>query len=813
MNVLLLAALLLPADVGVTGRVLNENGAPVAAARITVRATAGGTWQTRTDPAGTFTFTLPGPGDYLFSVEREGYYRLTDRAVHIEGSQEVALTINTVREVFQSVDVHEQPSPVDITQAQNKERLTGTEVNNIPYATPHSLKDSMHLLPGVIEDAGGGLHFDGSSENQVLYTLNEFNITDPVSGHFQTLVAVEGIRSLDYSSGRYSPQLGNGSAGAVAISTESGTDKMHYTATNFIPGLDFNQGIRFGNWYPAAGVSGPIVPGRAWFADTLESVYSGSVIRGLPAGQNTRHGWAGSNLLHAQGNVNSSNILFADFLVNVDNQGRVGLGVLDPISTTLNAHSRRFFGSLKDQVYLGHGTLVELGYGHYDSALAQTPQGNSLYVFSPVGRSGNSFLNATQSSSRDEGFVHAYLPQFLLAGTHQFEAGYDAEFLHYDGGFHRTGYQVVGLSGAILSETLFQGAGIVHTHDTPLAAYLLDTWRISRRAQITVGLRQDWDQQLGDVAWSPRVGFSWAPFAGANTRVTAGFAITHDAVPLDALGRSFDQESLTTNFNLNGLPSGPPVRTTLGAPTGPLELPRAVNWTLGLDHRARDRFDIGAKYLRRRGSDGFVFLNTLDPNAPPSELPVPGAQLPGVYQLESLRRDDYDAAEFSIRQHLSGQYEWMLSYTRSRALSNAVLDYNTTQPLQVLPNLAPMPWDAPHRLLGYAYLPLPWNNWAVAILADARSGFPYSIQDQTGEISGAVDSHRNPFHFDLNVALERIITVRGYRFALRGGINNLTNQANPTAVNNTIGSPQFLQYLGNEGRHFVVRIRFFGRAT
>ncbi len=27
-----------------------------------------------------------------------------------------------------------------------------------------------------------------------------------------------------------------------------------------------------------------------------------------------------------------------------------------------------------------------------------------------------------------------------------------------------------------------------------------------------------------------------------------------------------------------------------------------------------------------------------------------------------------------------------------------------------------------------------------------------------------------------------------------------------------IGAPQFLQFLGDEGRHFVVRIRFFGRA-
>jgi hypothetical protein len=66
-------------------------------------------------------------------------------------------------------------------------------------------------------------------------------------------------------------------------------------------------------------------------------------------------------------------------------------------------------------------------------------------------------------------------------------------------------------------------------------------------------------------------------------------------------------------------------------------------------------------------------------------------------------------------------------------------------------------------------------------------------------------------NFDLNIVIERMLTLHGYRFALRGGMDNVTNQSNPTAVNNVTGTPQFLQFLGDEGRHFVVRIRFFGR--
>jgi hypothetical protein len=54
---------------------------------------------------------------------------------------------------------------------------------------------------------------------------------------------------------------------------------------------------------------------------------------------------------------------------------------------------------------------------------------------------------------------------------------------------------------------------------------------------------------------------------------------------------------------------------------------------------------------------------------------------------------------------------------------------------------------------------------------------------------------------------------RGRRLALRGGFNNITGHQNPTQVNSTIGSPQFLTYYGSEGRHFEARLRFLGKES
>jgi hypothetical protein len=802
---------LFAADVTLHGRVVDEDEAPVRDAHIQVRSATANIWSGQTDPTGAFTITLPGPGDILISIEREGYYELRDHAAHVELTQELTFVINSVRELFQSENVSAQASPVDVGETQNEEHLSGTEVNDIPYANSHNLRNSLELMPGVLQDLSGTLHVNGSAENQVLYLLNGFNITNPISGQFQTLLPIEGIRSVDLSSGQSSPEYGKGSAGVLRVNTDSGTDKFHYTATDFIPGFNIQQGLRLGNWYPRAGISGPIIHGRAWFADTFESEYTETLITGLPKGQNIRSGWAGSNILHGQMNLTASNILFADFLVNVDNEGHVGLGPLNPVSTTTTVDTRQYFGSIKDQQYFGHGVLVDFGYGHNYVSATQTPQGESLYIIAPEGDSGNYFVNSTQAAKRDQGLLQAFLPKLQFAGSHQFEVGTDIDWLHYNADFHRTGYDVLGVTGQLLSETLYPAPAKFQVSDTEMSAYLLDTWRVFKRLQLSLGVRGDRDQKLGATGWSPRAGFSWSPFETARTRISGGYSITHDAVTLQMLGSPLDEPAVTTSYNPNGTPVGPPTTATFEIGRG-IALPRASNWTLGVDQQLWTHVFVAAKYLRRRGTEEFAFVNTLAPDAPPSLLPTPTSQSDATYQLTNLRRDDYDSIGISIRQMLSGQYGWMVAYTWSRALSNALVDPASPLPLQVLANFIPLPWDAPNRLLARGYVPLPWKNWAVSAFADLRNGFPFSVRDENGLVVGTVDSHHFPVNFDLNIAIERMVTLRGYRFALRGGVDNITNQANPTAVNNVVGTPEFLQFLGDEGRHFVVRIRFFGRS-
>jgi hypothetical protein len=609
---------------------------------------------------------------------------------------------------------------------------------------------------------------------------------------------VEGIRSLDFSSGRFSPEFGKGSAGVLAIHTDTGTDEFHYTATNFIPGLDTQNGLHLGNWRPRAGVSGPILRGRAWFADNFDAEYNQTIVNGLPAGQNQQNALAAGNLLHAQVNLTPSNILSADFLVNWNVDNNAGLAPLDPLSTTTTQRARQYFVSVKDQMYFSRGLLVELGYAHNNYFSRQIPQGDAIYVISPNGRSGNYFIDSRQTSTRDQFLADVFLPAFHFLGTHQIKVGSDLDRLGYSANFRRSAFEQIGFAGEVISKTTFQGSGVFDRPSAEVSSYILDTWRLRSNLQAALGLRQDWDELIRQVALSPRVSLVYSPSASGKTRLVGGYAITYDATNLSMFAQPLDQQAVLSRFNPDGTASGPSSITKFVIDSPRLRAPRSTNWSASLDRELPHRIYMSLNYLWRSTGNGLTYVD--------------GGE--GALHLNNSRRDQYQSASIIARQTLARQYEWMVSYTRSQAVSNAVLNLTVDQTKQVVNNLGPMPWDAPNRFLASAYLAVPrFKNWAVAILADARSGFPFSVVDQAGNVIGAVDSRRYPGNFDLNLHIERQFVFRGYRFALRGGFNNITDHANPTAVNNVIGAPQFLQFIGTEGRHFVLRIRLFGRAA
>jgi hypothetical protein len=791
------------AQILLAGRVLDENNAAVSGARVVLRPVAAGLSApdaVATGPAGRFTLRLPAKGPYKVNVTHDGFFALENQTVDIEDpTQSLQLVLNHAHEVFERIEVRADSNAIDVDQTASEKTLTNMQILNVPYVG-RDLGSALKLLPGVVQDALGDFHLSGSSVNQVMYTLDGFNIGDPVSGRLNTRLNIDSVRSVQYSTGRYSPEYGKGSAGVVAFDTQMGTDRFRYSATNFVPGIDTATGPHIGTWSPRFGISGPIRKGRAWYSESIDGEYTQTVVEDVKDHNRTPASRV-DNLLRTQVNLTPGTLLYFSFLVNGTSAPGAGLSALDPYSTTINRRTRTWFASVKAEKYLARGARIEWGYAEDRTFSRTIPQGSDFYRITPYGRDGNFYVDSRDEARRGQLLVNYSAAPMRLAGTHQIRMGADLDRLDYQRDVRRTGYEQYGIDGRIINRVTFGGSGVYSLPSAEAAWYVVDSWKPRPNLVIEPGLRQDWDELVRRAALSPRISVSYAPFRWKNTKITGGYAITRDAVTLEEFSRPRDQYSLSTSFHSDGSIAFTGQKTLFSIGPRPFEAPKFTNWTAGLEQKLPRNLLLAGSYQRKRGENGLTYVYS-----PP---PYP-ADVMAAFELKNFRRDTFDSAEVTLRQTFGRQFGWMASYTRSRALSNAVISLVVDQPIWVTDNFGRMPWDSPNRFLGWGYFPTPWPNWAISCALDARDGYPFTVQTDHGVTVGEVNSHRLPFYFDLDLHLERRFRLGKHRVALRGGFNNITGHQNPNVVNNVIGASNYLSYYGSQGRHVVFRLRWLG---
>jgi hypothetical protein len=794
------------APLEITGKIVDDNNAPVVGARVTLTTSSDPSIRqiTSSDPTGAFNFTAQGRAGYDVRVEREGHFVVDHRVNLADSSVELEITLPRRFAVLETVEAQYSPASVDPDRTHLQTLVTGKNLLDVPYPKTNEIRNATRILPGVVPDVRGGLHMNGGTEEQILYTLDGFTINDPLSGRLESRLSVEAVRAFELRSGSLPAEYGKGAAGVFSVRTEPGADKPQFSATNFVPGIEQQKGLIIGAWTPRFGLSGPIRKGRAWVSNSSDIQYTNTVISELERGMDKSVSWRGSNFLRTQVNLTEANILNVGFLASVWTANRTGISALDPVETTADRRTRSYFFNIKDQIAFHAGGLLEFGYGAARNFSREIPQGQGVQVFTPYGMRGNHMLDATREATRDQFLVNAYLPAFSGSGRHQIKAGGDFNLLSYTQRARRSGYEYQRLDGTIARETRFVGSGSFRNSSREMSSYVQDSWRLRPSFLIELGLRQDWDALVRDLSIAPRAGFAWG--IAESTKLVGGYALVYEPGNLRLFSEPLDQYSVTTSNPF--LASERQVTISRFLPTGSgLRSPRYHTWNAGIERQWSPQMYSRVGYVRRLGVKGLTYVSWDSREELLENDPV----LNVIHSLSNLRRDKYDGVEMMLRHTFRTRYEWMAAYTRSRTLSNAVTDVRADTPVLAVDNTGPMPWDTPNRFLSWGYLPTGLKNWAVAYLLEYRSGQPFSIQDEQGSVQGSVNGHRFPDFFELNIHLERRFTAFKNRWAFRFGLNNATGRKNPNVVVNTLGSPQFMNFYGGQRRAFNLRIRWLGK--
>jgi hypothetical protein len=821
----------------ISGKVVDENGAPVREARITaipVTTTAvsssgvsspGISSATNpptpnpvsaasSDPAGMFRLELPAPGNYKVQAEREGYFVFTEQTVALDEETPLEIHMNHLKELAESVDVHYSPPVIDPQQTSDTVRLNSQEILNIPYPASQDYRNALPMMPGAIADNSGIIHFNGGATGETNYRLNGFEISDPASGGLTTQLNVDTVQTLEWDASRFSPSEGKGSAGVLDIKTDMGDDHWRFAGTNFIPGFGLQDGWHIDHWTPRVKFSGPLRKGRLWFSDAANGFYAVGTVSGLPRGENQTTAMSGSNLARLQWNITSSQILTFSFLTNLTDDKLNGLSVLTPEEATLNRRQSIFMGTIKDQWMVGGG-LVEFGFADSRYYLQSSPQGSQTYVETPFGATGNFFEDQTQSTGRQEWLTNAFIRPLhghgLLHGTHQIEIGADTEHSDLNQTIFRHEYDSVRADGSLVREVQFLGSPQQFKNNVEAYGYVQDRWSPFESLMLEGGFRTQWDAYTGGAPIAPRFSAAWAPKWAGGAKFAAGWGVFYDAVTLNMLALSQEQDSISTFYGTNGAVTAGPIETRYVLQPDQLRLPRFAITSFSAERKLPLGLYGKLNLLSREGSRGFTFED---------EIVNPTLNL---YVLDNIQRQTYRSAEFALRRTFHSKYEWFASYTRSEARANAVIDYSVENPVFAPQAGGPLPWDAPNRFLAWGWAPVEktWfphflqtlvGDTDVQLLFDFRTGFPFSVTNDAGNLVGAPDSMRFPDYMTVNIALERKFPFRGYLWAWRVGLINALDRSNSNVVNSDIDSPQYLAFARGQSRAVEVRLRFLGRS-
>jgi carboxypeptidase family protein len=776
--------------------VTDQNGAAVPSAVVLVQQHEGKTVASgSTSASGRVTLGPLIRGTYKLIIQKQGFYSASTEVAFTAGPPPpVEVRLQPVREYSEEVEVSAHPSVIDPQQTATIHSIDAADISSIPYFHTRDYRNVLPYIPGVLSDSTGQIHVIGAATQQTQDYFDGFEMSQPAGGTLALRVNPDALRKIDIQSSRYSAQFGKGSGGLLNLEAQDGDNHYRFNATDFIPTLQTTKGLDINNWTPRAYFSGPIIKDRLWFDLAHQSENDLNLVKQLPSGADSNHIWQTADMLRLRLNVSPGNVLTANGLVNLSDFDNSGISPFDPAPTTTNQDAQIYLITLKDQITIAKDTLLEIGAATHITDTTLRPQGTLPYVFAPGGRTGNFFEFSQGRSERTQGIANLYGKPMQWMGTHQFTVGGNVDRVVFHNSTLRHSILFTDQNGALLRQSSFQNVPAVSLNTLESGAFVQDRWSAGPLL-LEPGVRWDRDDLINRNVVSPRLAGTYMLNRNSETKLSAGAGIYYDRTNLEMVSRAFEGSRTDTFFS----PVPAVLPSIFLADPATLRLPRFVNASAGIESRLPSHIYGRLEFISRHGTHGWAYEQ--QPN--------------GSFVLGTNREDRYDAVQITLRKELKPGYPILLAYTRSKARSNETLDFSLDNPVFGNQVSGPLPWDAPNQVVSWGWLPLP-SVWIFKRLDFAYSalwhtGFPFITVDQFGRLVAGPAGHRFPDLVNLSPAVEYKFGFHGYRWALRVGIDNITNSSNPEVVDNNINSPTFGQFFGTSHRSFNGRIRLLGK--
>ena len=275
-----------------------------------------------------------------------------------------------------------------------------------------------------------------------------------------------------------------------------------------------------------------------------------------------------------------------------------------------------------------------------------------------------------------------------------------------------------------------QGGTPVNFAQYQLGLYAQDDWTLSKKLSLSLGVRQELQNTLGDrLNLAPRIGFTWAP---SKWTVRGGWGIFNDWYDSSV----FEQTLLVNGVNQSDLvilrPGYPdPYDGTIASVLPPsvvesasgLRMPHLSQASVGVERNWGD-LRVQTSYMVQRSLSQLRSINTNAPSSPTG--PRPDEDLGTVTTVESTSHLAVDRLQVNVnwsqpQRRLLFGLNYILSSTKNSADSAMSLPSDSLHPdLDYGPSLQ----DARHRFFALASFGLPLKM-RTFITSQFNSALPY----------------------------------------------------------------------------------------
>jgi hypothetical protein len=239
----------------IVGTVTDPGGAVIPAAKVTVtNAGTGVHWETTTRQDGTYQVLELPIGNYIVSVQQEGFGTAVTQPSELQINQSLRVDVTLpLGQLSQTVSVESQATQVETVNP----TIGGTVVGQAVQELPLNGRDTLTLaatLPGISgtptgtgQSAGTGFSIAGGRADGISYLLDGANNNSVTSSGVTYDPNPDTVAEFRILMNNYTAEYGRTGGGMVSVVIKSGTNQLHGSLFEYLRNQDLNANDFFAN--------------------------------------------------------------------------------------------------------------------------------------------------------------------------------------------------------------------------------------------------------------------------------------------------------------------------------------------------------------------------------------------------------------------------------------------------------------------------------------------------------------------------------------------------------------------------------------